>query len=580
MNRLFRTMNKYFENLIFILLLGLVFSGAFINIYDYDVWFHIKAGEYMLSNLVILDVDVFSYTALGKPWITHEWFFEVVIYLASAIGGLAGVTTFKALVITGVFLVYLLYFRSVSARAATYGVVLALAALLARERFIERPEIITYLFSAVFIVMLERLRRDRAGFFRFKEERLWLFPVLMVLWANFHSGAIFGVAITGAYALGELAGALYSLRGEGGASLFESKRLRAAFLILILSFICGFINPNTYHVYTYPFEALDISTKTGLMLAEYARPVWATDSLFFVLLVCSIAVIILNIIINFRRTVIAHIVLFVFFTLLALKYNRNIAIWAIISAPFIVYYIDELLVFWSYVIPSGGEGKASPTAPLASIVAIIVVIAILLPFPVRAARAGWFGPGIKDGLFPEGAVQFLDINNVSGNMFNSYEFGGYLIWRSFPGRKVYVDGRSDIYTELLMEQRKFSILGFEKLVEAYDIDYLIMSYSPTTVRYINPNPVFGKTLALVWFDDVSMVYLRRTPENKLLIERLEYKYLRPTDIELSFTDLTKPELLASELNRNISLNPDGYRNRRILKRLYEKFKVVPRGSGG
>lgn len=570
-------MNKYYENFLFILLLGLVFSQAFINIYDYDVWFHIRAGEYMLAHREILTVDVFSYTALGEPWLTHEWLFEVLIYIVYALGSLGGVTLFKAVIITALFAVYLVYFRGISASGPVYIVVLAIVSVLARERFVERPEIITYLFSALFIVMLERLRRKSTGFFRLKEERLWVLPVLMIPWANFHSGAIFAIAITGAYALGELAGALSGalkdrLRAPVLTSVLGSVRFKTFILILFFTFIAGFFNPNTYHVYTYPFQALDISSKTGLNLAEYTRPLWATDSLFFVAFFLSLVIFIVNIVINFRRTVIAHLTLFVFFSLLALKYNRNIAIWAIISAPFVVYYIDELLSYWPSIMPAAAKpGNTSVTLAI-RLIAVVLALLIVLPFPVRAARAGWWGPGIMEGVFPERAVDFLDSNAIGGNMFNSYEFGGYLIWRSFPERKVYIDGRSDIYTGLLMEQRKLSILGFEKLVEAYEIDYLILSYSPSTVKYINPNPVFGKMLALVFFDDVSMVYLRRTRKNSSIIARLEYKYVRPTDTELRFTDLSDPESLAGELKRNMKINPGAWRSRELMKRLKARLK--------
>ena len=36
-------------------------------------------------------------------------------------------------------------------------------------------------------------------------------------------------------------------------------------------------------------------------------------------------------------------------------------------------------------------------------------------------------------------------------MFNSYEFGGYLIWRLYPRYRVYVDGRTDLYGDAFLE---------------------------------------------------------------------------------------------------------------------------------
>ena len=590
-------MNRFYEKSLSILLLLLVFSGAFVNIYDYDVWFHIKAGEYMLQNLVVLSTDVFSYTALGSPWVAHEWLFEVLLYIVFAVGSFTGVALFKALILCATFALYLRHFSRSSLNLFVGTVLLTLASILARERFIERPELITYLFSAAFIVMLETIRRNRTGFIRWREERLWLFPALMVLWANFHSGAIFAIAICGAYASGEILSALkrelISGKKRGVREILcESIKIRVFFTLLVVTFIVGFINPNTYQVYTYPFLALDISAQSGLNLAEYTKPLWALDSLFFISLIISAVIIVVNIIFNSRNVVIAHVMLFIFFSTLALKYNRNIAIWAIVVVPFVAFYIEEIISFWPSVIPKSpfkGEGlgpragrpkRVGKLRKLAYLLAVIVSVSMAAPFFVRSIEAGRWGPGIEEGRFPEAAVQFLDAHSIDGNMYNSYEFGGYLLWRSYPERMVYIDGRSDIYTDLLMEQRKFAILGFEKLVEHYDINYLIMSYSPSTVKYVNPNPVFGRELALVWFDDVSMLYLRRTRENAELIRRFEYKYVRPTDLGLNYTDLSGPALLKAELERKIREDREGARAKILLKRLYEKFQAprTPRKS--
>ena len=43
------------------------------------------------------------------------------------------------------------------------------------------------------------------------------------------------------------------------------------------------------------------------------------------------------------------------------------------------------------------------------------------------------------------AVDWLLRNKPQGNIFNSYGWGGYLIWRTYPEYKVYIDGRADVY---------------------------------------------------------------------------------------------------------------------------------------
>jgi len=42
--------------------------------------------------------------------------------------------------------------------------------------------------------------------------------------------------------------------------------------------------------------------------------------------------------------------------------------------------------------------------------------------------------------YPIKAVAYLRDNNCKGNIFNSYNYGGYLIWQ-LPDAKVYIDGR-------------------------------------------------------------------------------------------------------------------------------------------
>jgi hypothetical protein len=47
--------------------------------------------------------------------------------------------------------------------------------------------------------------------------------------------------------------------------------------------------------------------------------------------------------------------------------------------------------------------------------------------------------------FPKAAVDWLLENKSQGNLFNSYGWGGYLIWKTYPEYRVYIDGRADVY---------------------------------------------------------------------------------------------------------------------------------------
>ena len=54
---------------------------------DGDTFWHIAAGRWMLAHHAILHSDPFSYTFAGHPWLTHEWFAEVIMALTVWAGG-------------------------------------------------------------------------------------------------------------------------------------------------------------------------------------------------------------------------------------------------------------------------------------------------------------------------------------------------------------------------------------------------------------------------------------------------------------------------------------------------------------
>jgi len=41
---------------------------------------------------------------------------------------------------------------------------------------------------------------------------------------------------------------------------------------------------------------------------------------------------------------------------------------------------------------------------------------------------------------------------LTGNLYNTYHWGGYIIWESYPERRVFIDGRADMYGDQFMEQ--------------------------------------------------------------------------------------------------------------------------------
>src|SRR3989339_755806 len=82
-----------------LILIALVFVLGFRKLSDYDMWWHLKTGEYILNNLIIPKVDIFSYVIMGRQWITFEWLSQALFFGVFKFLGAGGLIFFKSAVI-------------------------------------------------------------------------------------------------------------------------------------------------------------------------------------------------------------------------------------------------------------------------------------------------------------------------------------------------------------------------------------------------------------------------------------------------------------------------------------------------
>ena len=73
---------------------------AYINqkvLNDPDIWWHMRAGEWILQNHHIPHVDPFSSTTLGRPWVEYCWAFDIGAYCMVRRFDLVGIIWFQTL---------------------------------------------------------------------------------------------------------------------------------------------------------------------------------------------------------------------------------------------------------------------------------------------------------------------------------------------------------------------------------------------------------------------------------------------------------------------------------------------------
>ncbi len=102
-------------------------------------------------------------------------------------------------------------------------------------------------------------------------------------------------------------------------------------------------------------------------------------------------------------------------------------------------------------------------------------------------------------------MEWIQQHQPRGRLLNSYNWGGYLIW-SLPGYPVFVDGRTDLYNDEILDQW----LG---VVNQADDWRAILDRWGVNLILVEPDRPVVKSLAengwrLLYSDPVAVVYGR------------------------------------------------------------------------
>ena len=249
-----------------------------------DLGRHLTLGKYMVSTLSIPSHDLFSFTKLGQPRPPYEWLAQVMFYLLYSLLNLDGVVLLTAFILALAFL----FVYTDALHRSNLPIMASLLALWAAAAssldWLTRPHIFSFLFFAIWVRWLEKIRTG-------EKIALWGFPVLMLLWANTHGGFIFGILAWAAY----LAGWLWEtwqrssnpdlgrkLLLVGGASLIATiltpdlwrnwQGVLGNNSIYVLSHTSETMPPNFGLIGTLPFTALLVVTFVFVLLGWKGTP--------------------------------------------------------------------------------------------------------------------------------------------------------------------------------------------------------------------------------------------------------------------------------------------------------------------
>jgi len=456
-----------------------------------DTWWHLETGRYVWQTHHLPSPDPFAFTAAAaKPAypgeeivrrfnLTHEWLAQAIFYLAWAAGGFPALILLRAAMLTAFCgLAGLLAFHRTGGFHRALAAALVTAAI-AGSFAADRPFLFTYLLLAVTIYILETAAGRR---------RLWLLPPIFLFWANCHGGYFLGWVALAAYSLAALIPGRAAPRAAGRRTLW----MASALAVLVSG-----ANPNGFRA---PWVALAYrSSPLQSSLWEWHRPALWPPDLFAVVLFAAAAALFWN----FRKVRLSDWILFAAFAAAALLAVRNTILIAWLGPVLIASYVPI-----ARAMPRWAELAAAALALAAAAAEIVSGSA----FQLRA----------EEWLYPQGAADFLLAHHIDGPMFNTYEHGGYLMWRLWPRQKVFIDGRAlsdslfhDYQRILYALPADVEKSGLE-LLDSYGIETIVVNgfeYGSGAV-YLLPVALSGPQQTgwkLVYQDDQAMVFLRHPP---------------------------------------------------------------------
>lgn len=437
---------KKFNWKLFLIFTGIMLLAIFSFGYGYDYYWHVKIGEYMVTDLKIPYYDVFSWYGISKNlyWMSHEWLSEVIIYGYEFLFKDFGPIIFNISMYLILILVLFKFNKEKFEKNKIFTFIWALLGVIIFSRvMLPRPHMISYILLAFTIYVLYDNFNNKDS------KKIYFLPLISMLWANFHGGSsnlpyvlCFIFLVVG----------LFKFKfGKIESDRISKKQIKKYIICGLLSIGAILINPHGLKMITYPY----INMGDNLMISNITE--WASPSLnnpgdygdFIVL-----GVIILTMIITKKKIKLIDLIILGAFLVLGFKSLKFMSLLYIVATFIVFNFVEEL----KFKIPNS--------------MVIIILIAIILSFGIMTPR---LIERYNKKVIPDEIIDYIKEEEPE-RLFNYYGYGGYLIYNDIP---VFIDGRADMYSKYNFQDAiDIESRGYDYLLEGYDFDMFVI---PTNI---------------------------------------------------------------------------------------------------
>lgn len=553
------------------LVTGLTAILALRRVDDFDTWWHLAAGRWIAQHRTLPYTDVLSFTVPDHRWINLQWLYDLELYGLYAVGGTELLVITAALTFSVVIALCIKNMRRALGPVGASAMALWLTAI-AQERFSLRPEMVSLVLLQMMLWLIATARRDDG-------RRLWLLPLIMLVWVNSHSLFIIGVLVIGCHVAGALAAHLPVLPGGWReSSVWTPRATQRVLLSGAAAVLITVVNPYGVDGATFPFKLFayfESSNPIFQSIGEGRPPFsgyYPTLALrayqaffFFSIAVVGVAGLLTALADRGERrgTVprgarrrasrkdpktqdsvrgsghapgavqrrgggfnLTGLLLFTGLAYLSLLARRNMNLFALGVAPF----VGQCLLILKFRLPDALRRAWDTTAAGVAVVTPAAVIAMAW-FVITNGFYRWnqeiheFGTGVLEANFPIRASAFIKEMQLPGRLYNDLPTGGYLTWDTPVPEGVYIDGRlPEVYGAAFFSAYSAGLSDpdvWQTDADRFGIRTVLLFH-----RWENRHQLIAWLLGdarwtWVYFDETAIVFVRREGNEELITQARE-----------------------------------------------------------
>ncbi len=457
-----------------VILAGFGFYVSLVPLVPNDFWWHLKAGEVIVTTGHIPTTNLFAWTLpRDHPYVYGAWLAEVLFYLLYRAGGLALPIAARTLLALSAFTLVALEARRRSASWRIAALVLVPLCLMTLNNLLVRTQNWAWLPFVGFMLILQRYREGHLS-----PRALGALPLLLAFWVNVHGSWILGPILLGLTFVGE--GLRAVLRREGA---LPWSRLRA---LLIAGGLCAaaiLVNPQGVGIVGYVYKMMtDAPSQTLIVEWQSPTPTGIANSAFYATLLLGFGALLYS---RYRPSFTEALILAAFLWL-AWSGQRYVIWFGMLFVPVLAQALAEGA-------PLLRRGEGTRPTWLNTALALLLALPVLLvqpwfvervPLPASYWTLVWRGVEAGPLIGRETPVQAADYLRAhpGGKLFNEMGYGSYLIW-AVPEQGVFVDPRVELYPLELWQDyiRITQGVRYAELLSHYGVDRVLLD------RELQPN---------------------------------------------------------------------------------------------